>query len=232
MITSSISTETTKTMTNQTPFPTTTSTTSTTTTSTTTALTTTAAELNSSVLILNTLSPDNVPVLTDMNGNVKSINFEVENGVHVYQSCGVQFKGDYYVYGSSSDDKRQVAKITNCSLKRIGTLPFTFESGACAATMDQVFLCFANNGDQKTCHATNEPTGQFNVLAKSAYEHDKVRIATNNGNLLDLIKTTYKCLDVILACGALGGSYPPNNKCEVYKLNENKWQTIESYPFE
>ena len=179
-------------MTNQTPFPTTTSTTSTTTTSTTTAFTTTAAKSYSSVLILNTRESYNVPVLTDINGNVKSINFEIESDVYVHQSCGVQFKGDYYVYGSLSGDQCQIAKVTNCSLKRIGTLPFTLRLGACAATRDQVFLCFDLNGDYKTCHAANEPTGQFNVLAKSAYEHIQTRIAANNGSLLDLTKNTYK----------------------------------------
>ena len=192
MITSSIAIETTKAMTNQTTFPTTTSitsTTSTTTTSTTIALTTTAAESNSSVLILNTAN-SNVPLLTDINGNIKSINFEIENDVYVHMSCGVQFKGDYYVYGSYSGDERQIAKVTNCSLKRIGNLSFNLYAGACTATMDQVFLCFDLNSDYKTCHAANEPTGQFNVIAKSAYNHDHTRIATNNGQFLDLVKNT------------------------------------------
>ena len=58
--------------------------------------------------------------------------------------------------------------------------------------MDQVFLCFDHNGDKRTCHVANEPTGQFNVLAKSAYEHHEIQIAANDGNFLDLIKKTYK----------------------------------------
>ena len=120
-------------------------------------------------------------VLTDLNGNVKTINFEIESDVYVDHSCGVQFKGEFYVYGTYYDDQRQIAKVTNCSLKRIGTLPFTFEFGACAATRDQIFLCFDYNGDAKTCHVANEPTGHFNNIAKTAYEHDRIRIAASNG---------------------------------------------------
>ena len=144
-------------------------------------MTTTAAESYSSVLILNTANSNNVPVLTDIYGNVKSINFEIESEVYVYYSCGVQFKGEFYVYGTYYDDQRQIAKVTDCSLKRIGKLPFTFEFGACAATMDQIFLCFDYNGDAKTCHVANQPTGHFNNIAKTAYEHDRTRIAANNG---------------------------------------------------
>ena len=134
--------------------------------------------------------------MTNINGNVKSINFEIESDVYVDHSCGVQFKGDHYIYGSYSGDQRQIAKVTNCSLKRIGTLPFTLYYGACAATMDRVFLCIDYYGDKKTCHAANEPTGQFNVIAKSAYVHDQTRIAANNGKLLDLIEnklTNFRC---------------------------------------
>ena len=78
-------------------------------------------------------------MLTDIYGNFKSINFEIESEVYVYHSCGVQFKGDFYVYGSYSGDQRQIAKVTECSLKRVGTLPFTHDLGACAATTEQVF---------------------------------------------------------------------------------------------
>ena len=145
-----------------------------------------------SVLVLNTYKSYNVPVLTDINGNVQTINFEVENDVHVDRSCGVQFKGDFYVYGSYLGDKRQIAKVTNCSLKRIGTLPFTHFIGACAATKDQVFLCFDYNGDKKTCRAANEPTGKFNRIAKSTHKHSETRIAANDGKLLYLIENTKK----------------------------------------
>ena len=149
-----------------------------------------------SVLILNTYKSYNVPLLTDINGNVQTINFKIENDVYVDRSCGVQFKGDFYVYGSYLGDKRQIAKVTNCSLKRIGTLPFTHFIGACAATNDQVFLCFDYNSDKKTCRAANEPTGNFNRIAKSTNEHSETRIAANDGKLLCLIEklTRLRCI--------------------------------------
>ena len=82
--------------------------------------------------------PYNDPLLTNLNGKVdKDISFEIESGVYAEESCGLTFQGEFYIYGSYEGDKRQIAKVTDCKLKRVADLPFVFESGACAATSDQ-----------------------------------------------------------------------------------------------
>ena len=149
----------------------------------TTTISTTAAGLDSSVLILHTFG-NNVPILTDIDGNLDSnLQFEVEIDVFVHQSCGVQFQGDFFIYGSRDDDQ-QIAKVTDCSLNRVATLPFTFSYGACAATTDQVFLCFDSIQDGKTCYTSNEPTNHFKPISKSTEEHKFIRIATNEGKII------------------------------------------------
>ena len=104
---------------------------------------TTVSPSVSSVLILNTFQPSHVPVLTDLNGNVNmNLTFEIENDAYVYNSCGVQFKGNFFIYGSLEGDRRQIAKVVDCALKRIDTLSFPFVEGACSANSNQVILWF------------------------------------------------------------------------------------------
>ena len=104
----------------------------------------------------------NVPLLIDIDGNVDNrLSFEIENEVFADRSCGVQFKENFYVFGSRNGDQRRIAKLVNCELKRVGTLPFTFDVGACAATEDQLFLCFDLVRDGQTCDVTTEPTDQW-----------------------------------------------------------------------
>ena len=134
-----------------------------------------------SALILNTFKQKSVPVLTDLNANVDlDLSFEIEEGVYVYQSCGVHFKGSFYVYGSENGDQKQIAKVADCGLKRIATLPFTHYGGACAATASNLLLCFDRNSwDDKTCQMASEPTGPFIEIPKSIEPHKWTRTAAN-----------------------------------------------------
>ena len=190
---------------------------------------TTVSPYKSSVLILNTFQPSHVPVLTDLNGNVNmNLTFEIENDAYVYNSCGVQFKGSFFIYGSLEGDRRQIAKVVDCSLKRIDTLSFPFVEGACSANSNQVILCFHYFGDGKTCHTSNEPTGPFNSIPKSTEVHLQIRSAANESKQIYLLPKN-SISDIMLTCGS--GYYPNgHNKCEIYKINENKWDSITSYP--
>jgi len=150
------------------------------------------------------------------------LSFEIESGVQVYASCGVQFKGNFYVYGSHSyfGNQQQIAQVSNCSLKHIATLEFDHFEGSCAATSTQLFLCFDNDEDGKTCRTSNKPTGPFSLRTKSIETHKNIRIAASE--------------EYILACGNGNGGEDVNdmhNKCEIHKVNDNKWESIAAYPF-
>ena len=148
-------------------------------------LTTTEAPSNVSVLILNTYNSSNIPVLANLNGNINlNLSFEIENNVDVYHSCGVQFQGNFYVYGSSVYTGRntQIAMISDCALKRIATLPFTHEQGACAVGFDKLFLCFdMRRGNGRNCYESNQPTGPFDQVRYSTEKHWYSRVAANSG---------------------------------------------------
>ena len=127
--------------------------------------------------------------MTDLNGVVyTNFSFEIEQeGNYVHGSCGVQFEGHFYIYGGIEafgykGDSRQIAKVSGCALKRIGTLPFTFQRGACAATSSKLFFCFDELGDGKSCQLSTDPTGSFIGGPRSIEQHKKIRIAASEGN--------------------------------------------------
>ena len=81
---------------------------------------------------------------------------------------------------SNLKSRRQVAKVENCSLKRVGTLDFGFYYGSCTNTNDRVYLCFGDGGGEyQTCHLGTDPLGIFETIEKSSYSHATIRIASS-----------------------------------------------------
>ena len=137
-----------------------------------------------SVLVLNTHYTENKPILTDLNG--KTMNcpaFTIADGVEVFASCAVTYQGGFYVYGGNTY-KRQIAKVTDKSLRKIGSLPFDFIAGCCSSTTDKIILCFHFNGDKRTCYKTTNPIAQFEETTKSINEHRYIRFASSECKFL------------------------------------------------
>ena len=133
----------------------------------------------SAVLILNTRSSNNKPILTDLNG--KAMNcpaFTIADGVEVDHSCAVTYQGRFYVYGGISY-KRQIAKVTDKELTKVGSLLFDFTSGGCSSTTEKILVCFHRDGDLRTCHKTTNPIAQFEETTKSIHEHRSIRFASS-----------------------------------------------------
>ena len=72
--------------------------------------------VNSSVLILNTYEYSEArlsPIITDFDGNVNKRNqFQIEDNVEVFDSCGLTFKGEFYVFGGGVDDFKRSGHLT------------------------------------------------------------------------------------------------------------------------
>ena len=139
--------------------------------------------LGKSVLILNTHESINKPIMTDLSGKeIKCTAFTIDNNVEVRHSCAVTFKGRFIVYGGYTL-KRQIAEVTNKSLKNVGNLPFDFVLGGCTSTTNEILLCFHHDGDLKTCYQTTNPTGQFNEITKSSHVHRRIKFASSECKL-------------------------------------------------
>ena len=143
----------------------------------------------SSVLVLNTQGyadqfPYNKPILTDLNGTAMNCPaFTIADNVEVSGSCAVTYQDHFYVYGGYNH-KRQIAKVTDKSLRKVGSLPFDFTSGGCSSTTDKIILCFHDDGDGRTCNKTTNPIGQFEETSKSIHEHRRIKFASSECRFL------------------------------------------------
>ena len=115
-----------------------------------------------------------------------SVNFKFGESTSVYHSCSTLFKNELFVFGGNSSyydgDRRQISKISGCQLRRIGTLDFDHEFGACTVVNNKkLFLCFnyLNDSDRKKCRYSTEPLGKFIEAASSLYRHGSTSIASS-----------------------------------------------------
>ena len=143
-----------------------------------------------SVLILKTGLQSNVPIVTNLKGKTftttsttkNKLKFSYESKTEVVGSCGVTFKGQFYIYGGKNI-KRQISVVRNCALERQKVdLKNDLERGACTVGNKQVYLCFNADGrkGQKRCNISKDPRGNFEKnVTESIYEHRIIRIASS-----------------------------------------------------
>ena len=132
------------------------------------------------VLILNTYSSNNVPILINAAGDVDSdLDFTIDSESEIYVSSSLTWKNDFHVFGSNSK-KTQISKVTACRLEKIGELAFPHRLGDCVNVADEkIYICFGD--DTKKCRVGSSPTDHFNEITPSLYNHRVTPIATNNG---------------------------------------------------
>ena len=98
-----------------------------------------------SILVLNTYDRDNVPLLMDSNGDFNQIDFEMGPLTQVNRSCSATINGEFYIFGGHTR-QRQVSKVVDCSLKRVGDLPYELVFPACGTFQfpeERSMICFA-----------------------------------------------------------------------------------------
>ena len=139
-----------------------------------------------SVLILNTHSSSNIPIITDLAGTVKNggTDFDFEHGIgtEVHYSCSITWKGAFYIFGGK-DEATQISVVEDCKLTRVGTLPFQLYGGACTNfNNEEFYLCFSSSDPYK-CYKDTKPDGSFSSIADSLKNHYASRIANNQGRL-------------------------------------------------
>ena len=105
-------------------------------------------------------------------------------------SCSLVWENDLYIFGgpnnNSGNHLRTISKLFKYNLKKIGSLPFDFDTGTCTNMAGvKLFLCFdfSRRGKAssllKLCHWTTEPLGSFQKVAESAFKHDQVKISSS-----------------------------------------------------
>ena len=117
-------------------------------------------------------------------------NFEFGKDTEVYQSCSLQWKNQYYVFGGQKQDK-QVSMIVDNRLKLKGTLDFNFKEGACTVLNQHIIvLCFGGLSKfvRKVCRQSKNPIGSFTKMPDSNHNHRAIRIASFDGKKRNLLK--------------------------------------------
>ena len=154
-------------------------------TTTTMTTTTTVASPRTDMLILNTYSTLNVPVISNASGrDDRNFYFLMGENTQVYHSCSLTWRNEHFVFGGSSQ-KRQISQIVGCELKRVGSLAFDHYFGACTTVGNSlIYLCFNyESGDYKKCRMATSPMGQFEEINPSTDDHEYTRIAASDCRL-------------------------------------------------
>ena len=102
------------------------------------------------VLVLNTKDEHKTPLLVNGKGQ-SNVVMPFVNGTEVYLSCSVSICNRFYVFGGENKE-RQISEVTQCELRRIGTLDFHYEN-------------------KKQCRSAVDPLGSFTEIAPSTYYH-------------------------------------------------------------
>ena len=98
-------------------------------------------------------------MITDQNGDEDwNMFFLYGNGTEVYHSCSIVWNNEMFVLGGETE-KRQISKIYQCELKRIGDLSFEHDNGGCTVALQSIILCFGDS-DANQCYQSHKgPTG-------------------------------------------------------------------------
>lgn len=81
----------------------------------------------------------------DSEGEFQLITFETDSLAEVAVSCSATINGEFYIFGGLNE-RRQISKIVDCSLQRVGDLPYELYFPACGTFKfpeERSMLCFA-----------------------------------------------------------------------------------------
>ena len=117
-------------------------------------------------------------------GDYRQPDFKFSVKTEAYYSCGVTFENHFFIYGGYKL-KTQISRVEGCALKRVGSLPFDHDTGACAIGNGEVYLCFSwDYRDVKKCRKSSNPERNFKEITQSNHEHRWTRIASSEGFFL------------------------------------------------
>ena len=134
---------------------------------------------NKTVLVLSSLLWWNPPLLIDSSGRQEELDcFSHEAYTEGYKSCSLVWNNHLYIFGGHLQ-KRQISKLNQYRLRRIGSLPFDLQDGSCTNMADRkLFLCFHKH-DPKRCYWSVRPLGNFQSVKLASYNHSLIKISSS-----------------------------------------------------
>ena len=142
-------------------------------------------------------------------------------------TCAVLFQNRQLLFGGTQEPT-QIIELRRCSLVRVGTLKFDYDSQSCTGWFgkspyfieteisnqgpvgnNQIFLCFDKNS-AKTCRVAQNFDFDFQTVPYSLYDHKHIRIAASP--------------DYVLAAGSTN-----HIRSEVFNLKTSKWKRVRDF---
>ena len=166
-------------------------------------------------------------LLVDAEGRNDPITMSFGEETEFYDSCSVTYRNRFYVFGGYNN-MQQISEVTECELRRIGTLGFDHNDGACSNVDDrEIYLCF-HRYDTSQCRSAVDPLGMFTKIAPSTYYHKFARTAASPSKF----QVTYILISFSAKLLAVGSFNPGNVKTEMYLTEIGRWETLQDYPFD
>ena len=89
---------------------------------------------------------------SDMNIITSIGSFRGVENFSIKVSCSVHYQGQMYFLGGGFTLRQStVSRLVNCQLKHVGMLAVKYEFASCAATQNEIIMCF-NSPTRKLCH--------------------------------------------------------------------------------
>ena len=158
------------------------------------------AAQNKTVLVLNSDWDGNWnrALLIDSKGRQEVLScFSQDDKSEAYSSCSVIWNNQMYIYGGLNN-VRQISKLNQYRLQRVGELPFDFSGGACTNMAGRkLFLCFDSLNNIKQCYWSANPLADFHEVQQASYAHSQTRISSSECKLLNF--SQYKKLKCKIA---------------------------------
>lgn len=187
-------------------------------------------EKESAILMLSTYNDKNLPMVISLKGPYDDqLEFVYEENTAVKYSCAAILNDEMYVFSGPTlrksqevDTYKQISKVEDCKLKRVGELPFernTFvEGGYCGTFLFpedeyRVMLCFYD-GEGKKC-MSYEGTNFDTQFPESTHRHSFVKALTS-----------YRGKPFIT-----GNDGSDGRSTEYLDLGSGKWTVGTPYPF-
>jgi len=192
----------------------------------------------SAVLMLSTKKDTNVPMVISLKGPYDDdLNFKYEEGTEAKQSCATVLNGEMYVLSGSryigmkpTDNYKQISKVGNCKLKKVGELPFDIDDGydgggGCNTFHDprvnefRIMLCFYD-GPGRAC---------------MTYDGAKDPSAKNFDKTITLSEFNHRWVNALSSYHGMpfitGSDEPGGLWTEYLDMESGNWTQGPNYPF-
>ena len=93
-------------------------------------------------------------------------------------SCSLVWQNQLHIFGGQYET-RQISRLNDYKLERIGDLSFDHMDGACTVMASQfIYLCFNDDyNDTKRCRQSTGPLQGFTEIALSTHDHRWTRVS-------------------------------------------------------